>query len=545
MPHSKDKKRYKDPVYGYIEIERDLFEQFIDTPEFQRLRYIRQTGYTPVYSSATHNRFVHSIGVYYLGTLAFDALQSNLEDDEMQLPDGFSFEDYRPTFLKACLLHDVGHAPFSHTGEGFYRMAYEDLDGELVNLVSTESFRGPSSRADSAVPHETMSAIVGISVYGNQFESDFDRELFARCITGYPFDGDDPKSEILNAIISLLNSKTIDVDKLDYLIRDSYETGFKTTVIDYERLLSGVTLTTDKKYDDDDLPCDTYALAFKSGAISVLENVVLARDSEKRWIQNHPIILFEDMLLKNMMTSVSEEFFGGVSGLFNRDSLIHSGHDTGRRSVRLLCDDDILCYAKRLDGNRYTALFFDRGSRHKPVWKSEEEFEALVGIKVGEDFLPSAIRSFASLASVLIEVTGLPFINIESVKALEGYIKEKQDTIKNDATSAPTLRDNIKRYENALKIARGLMDLPSDKARGEFAVIATDEFNSGFASGDLGDTLITIKGRKTPVRFKQISRLFDAEAKNDKFFYVYANNDARVDITRLIDWIIKDIAVSN
>lgn len=474
MPHSKDKKRYKDPVYGYIEIERDLFEQFIDTPEFQRLRYIRQTGYTPVYSSATHNRFVHSIGVYYLGTLAFDALQSNLEGDGIELPDGFNFEDYRPTFLKACLLHDVGHAPFSHTGEGFYRLAYEDLDNELVGLVSAESFHGPSSRADSAAPHETMSAMVGISVYGNQFKSDFDREFFARCITGYPFDGDDHKSEILNAIISLLNSKTIDVDKLDYLIRDSYETGFKTTVIDYERLLSGVTLTTDTKYNDDDLPHDAYALAFKSGAISVLENVVLARDSEKRWIQNHPIILFEDMLLKNMMTSVSEEYFGGVSGLFNRDSLIRSRHNAGERFIRLLCDDDILCYAKRLEGNKYTALFFDRGSRHKPVWKSEEEFEALVGIKVGEDLLPGVIRSFASLASVLVEITGLPFVNLESVKALEGYIKEKQKIIDNGTVDASALRNNIKKYESALRIARGLLGLSSDQAKSEFAVIATD-----------------------------------------------------------------------
>lgn len=62
-------KRIKDPIYGYIYISKEIVKSIIDTAEFQRLRYIRQTSYLPVYPSALHNRFTHSLGVYYLGKL--------------------------------------------------------------------------------------------------------------------------------------------------------------------------------------------------------------------------------------------------------------------------------------------------------------------------------------------------------------------------------------------------------------------------------------------------------------------------------------------
>lgn len=55
-------KRFKDPIYGYIEIDEGLITKVIDTPAFQRLRDVIQTSYAPLYSSAVHNRFVHSLG---------------------------------------------------------------------------------------------------------------------------------------------------------------------------------------------------------------------------------------------------------------------------------------------------------------------------------------------------------------------------------------------------------------------------------------------------------------------------------------------------
>lgn len=122
-------KKFRDPVYGYIEIEENIVHDIIDTATFQRLRNIRQTSYAPLYPSSLHNRFVHSLGVYYLGGLAFEAIERSLKfnaEKEKKVLGNLQglfhndFSRYKALFKLACLLHDVGHAPFSHTGEEFY-----------------------------------------------------------------------------------------------------------------------------------------------------------------------------------------------------------------------------------------------------------------------------------------------------------------------------------------------------------------------------------------------------------------------------------------
>ena len=72
-------KTIKDPLYGYIKINEEHVK-LIDSPEFQRLRNIRQTGYQALYPSALHNRFVHSLGVYYLGKKAINYFFENTKD---------------------------------------------------------------------------------------------------------------------------------------------------------------------------------------------------------------------------------------------------------------------------------------------------------------------------------------------------------------------------------------------------------------------------------------------------------------------------------
>ena len=74
-------KQFKDPIYGYISIDSDLVSNIIDTPAFQRLKDIRQTSYTPLFPAAYHNRFVHSLGVYYLGRIAFRAIAPQLSEE--------------------------------------------------------------------------------------------------------------------------------------------------------------------------------------------------------------------------------------------------------------------------------------------------------------------------------------------------------------------------------------------------------------------------------------------------------------------------------
>lgn len=114
-------KTIRDPMYGYIKIDYP-FTVLIDTEEFQRLRNIRQTGYQSLYPSALHNRFVHSLGVFHLGREAFHYFSRNVKaslEEEWNSIDN-QMEIIKNTFYAACLLHDVGHSPFSHTGETYY-----------------------------------------------------------------------------------------------------------------------------------------------------------------------------------------------------------------------------------------------------------------------------------------------------------------------------------------------------------------------------------------------------------------------------------------
>ncbi len=80
---SKGYKLFRDPVHGYISVPVKYCEDFIDTPIFQRLRFIEQTSMRPLYPSAHHDRFAHSLGVFHLASLMFNYLQENIEESEI------------------------------------------------------------------------------------------------------------------------------------------------------------------------------------------------------------------------------------------------------------------------------------------------------------------------------------------------------------------------------------------------------------------------------------------------------------------------------
>ena len=284
-------KQLKDPIYGYIEIDESIMHDIVDSSTFQRLRRIRQTGYSPLYHASMHNRFIHSIGVYFLSKFVCKTLGRYID-----LEFGF---DVKNIFSLACLLHDVGHAPFSHSGEKFFLSSIDKSDDQphiykmLIDSVNDLDFHEDvnfyhNGIVEHAAPHEIMSVLISLKKFGNYINTIEEKVFFARCITGYKYRTKLTKHKrFLNCFIEMLNSKVIDVDKLDYIIRDSFITGFQSVSIDYERLLNGLMVIEDE---------DGYHLAYHKSALSIIENVIYAHDSERKWIQNHPVVLYEDYL---------------------------------------------------------------------------------------------------------------------------------------------------------------------------------------------------------------------------------------------------------
>lgn len=148
-----DYKQFKDPVYGYIPVKRIYVSKLIDTQMMQRIKNVAQTGLRPVFSSATHDRFSHSLGVYKFGMEMYESLSSKLKNyinntcfNKWKLDDSYRKEvdEKLDVLLKhwntllaiGCLLHDIGHPVQSHGFEFLYDDPYLDIDyGKAKNPV--------------------------------------------------------------------------------------------------------------------------------------------------------------------------------------------------------------------------------------------------------------------------------------------------------------------------------------------------------------------------------------------------------------------------
>ena len=184
---SEKKKFIRDSVYGDINL--NPFEvRIMDMPQFQRLRRIKQLGLIGlIYPGATHTRFEHSVGTMNLGSKLSEELE--LEQDEIEL------------IRASALLHDIGHGPFSHVSEGVLSVPHEELTKFVVTQTSMRDL----------------------------LEEKFDVSEIVDIINGKGY---------LGPIVS----GELDVDRMDYLLRDSHNTGVAYGIIDYERIISNLKL---------------------------------------------------------------------------------------------------------------------------------------------------------------------------------------------------------------------------------------------------------------------------------------------------------------
>lgn len=509
-------KKIKDPIYGYVSIPSQYMKDIIDTSVFQRLRRVIQTSYTPLYSSVLHNRFVHSLGVLHLGRIVAERLTDVIIKNNY-LDDNIAWK-YGATYQIACLLHDIGHAPFSHTGEIYYRndnFSVIDLHKRLCELVSSEEFiKDLPLENESAAPHEIMSAIFGISEFGSIIGDDECKELFARCITGYLYKRKTSANEIKNCFIGMLNSKVIDVDRLDYLIRDAYTSGFATITIDYMRLLNALTII---KYNGQ------YEIAYKKDAVSVIENVVYAHDAERKWIQNYPVVLYEAYIIKHILEHLNKKMNRKNHKLFSEKSLSKKGHKLEKDiKVSLMCDDDIIYLSKNVFSDALSEEFFDRNKRRHLVWKSEAEYMAYIGnISTGGEITERFIECMQSFNESKIPDHPIPMIiNDDLVKKFNKELKNAKKERKQNAYD-----DNqIKAIERKLAVCRYLKNYVEErKLPFDFIIIQTSMFNSNFSKKHLGKVRVAF-GEGTDVKvknLKEVCNLLKSDMDDKDFYYLF------------------------
>lgn len=229
-----------DPIYGFIKIPSERIFRLIEHPFFQRLRRIRQLGMTHlVYPGAQHTRFQHALGAMHLMGEAIDALKSK----------GHAISDEEAEAVRiAILLHDVGHGPFSHALE--YSIASGITHEELSELIMdrlNHDFNGALSLA--------------IKIFKNEYPKRFLHQLV---------------------------SSQLDVDRLDYLNRDSFYAGVSEGIISSDRIIKMLEIHNDE-------------LVIEAKGIYSIEKFIVARRLMYWEVYLHKTVVSAECLLINIL----------------------------------------------------------------------------------------------------------------------------------------------------------------------------------------------------------------------------------------------------
>jgi HD superfamily phosphohydrolase len=276
-----------DPVHGFIKIPFDILFDLIEHPLFQRLRRIRQLGLTHfVYPGANHTRFQHAVGAMHLMGLAIEVIRSKghaITDEEAE------------AVTIAILLHDIGHGPFSHSLENslIRSISHEEISLMLMEQLNRE-FSGRLSMA--------------IDIFKNNYHKKFLHQLV---------------------------SSQLDMDRLDYLKRDSFFTGVTEGVIGSDRIIKMLNVMNDQ-------------LVVEEKGIYSIEKFLIARRLMYWQVYLHRTVVASEQLLV-MMLKRAKVLTSGGQELFATPALAHFLHEHKQVSLEqfaLLDDDDILASAK-------------------------------------------------------------------------------------------------------------------------------------------------------------------------------------------------------
>lgn len=236
------RKIINDPVHGFITINEPLIFEIISHPFYQRLRRIQQMALAQlVYPGAVHTRLHHSLGAYHLMCIALNELKDK----------GIEITEEEATAAKAAiLLHDIGHGPYSHALE---RVLLKGINHEDISLAIMHNLN------EDANPKLKGQLTLAIKIFTNQYPKQFLHQLI---------------------------SGQLDVDRLDYLSRDSFFTGVSEGVVGYERILKMLTVRNNE-------------LVVEEKGINSVEKFLLSRRLMYWQVYRHKtVVASENMLVK-------------------------------------------------------------------------------------------------------------------------------------------------------------------------------------------------------------------------------------------------------
>ncbi|MES1910904.1 MAG: hypothetical protein MHM6MM_003425 [Cercozoa sp. M6MM] len=285
-------KEFNDPVHGQITLPAACVK-VIDTPEFQRLRHLKQLGASCyAYPSATHTRFEHSLGVAHLAWKLVKELKKNQPNLKIE-------PNQELCVVLAALCHDIGHGPFSHS-----------FDSKLLPRFKKRNNDGEPFK------HEHASVKLIDNVFKVRSDPSYlqqlgleqsDLDVIKAMIDGEPPADVNPDDRFLYDIVSNKESG-LDVDKLDYFIRDSYHTGVPA-VVDFERLLK-----TARVHRCPDKKNNPLRIAFPEKAFEQVFQVFATRFYLHRTIYNHAASTAVELMICDALVAANDNLKRYVGG---------------------------------------------------------------------------------------------------------------------------------------------------------------------------------------------------------------------------------------
>ncbi|HVK97926.1 MAG TPA: HD domain-containing protein [Flavisolibacter sp.] len=292
------RKIINDPVYGFITIDHPLIFDIIAHPYYQRLRRIHQMAFASlVYPGAVHTRMHHSLGAYHLMGLALSELKNK----------GVEITKEEETSAKiAILLHDIGHGPYSHALEKklIKEVHHEDISMLILHLLN-EQFGG------------TLQMAIQI------FQDTYPKQFLHQLVSGQ-----------------------LDVDRMDYLTRDSFFTGVSEGVIGYDRILKMLVVHNGE-------------LMIEEKAIYSVEKFLVARRLMYWQVYLHKTVVVAEEMLVGIIERAIELVANGVeldaaSANLNYFLKEHQPDGSFKKHLQKFCqldDTDVMCTIKNWCGH--------------------------------------------------------------------------------------------------------------------------------------------------------------------------------------------------